>query len=101
MVRGRGLRLAGHLARPGGASRARPGVVLCHGFPQAVGGAAVVGSTLPTLSQRIADALGWVVLSFSFAVFRSASIPAYEAGVSVECSNTRSRSENGDSSPRP
>jgi pimeloyl-ACP methyl ester carboxylesterase len=39
---------------------------LCHGFPQAVGGAAVVGSTLPTLSQRIADALGWVVLSFSF-----------------------------------
>src|SRR5664279_3802825 len=32
---------------------------------------------------------------------RSASMPAYDAGVSVECNSTRSRSENGESSPLP
>ena len=61
-----GIRLAGHLARPAGAGQPRPGVVLCHGFPQVAGGAAYVGRTFPSLAQRIADSLGWVVLSFSF-----------------------------------
>lgn len=61
-----GVRLAGHVARPAGGSQPRPGVVICHGFPQSAGGAAYVGSTFPPMAQRIADALGWVVLSFTF-----------------------------------
>lgn len=61
-----GIRLAGDLARPSGGGQPRPGVVLCHGFPQGTGGAAHVGRTFPAMGQRIADALGWVVLSFAF-----------------------------------
>ena len=92
-----GVRLAGHLARPAGVTRPRPGVVLCHGFPQEVGGAAFVGATLPILSQRIADSLGWVVLTFTFrgcgASEGDFSLGGWLEDVSAACRELRRRDE--------
>jgi pimeloyl-ACP methyl ester carboxylesterase len=61
------LKLASHLARPPSRSGGRtPGVVLCHGFPSGVGGAATAANTFPQLADRIANELGWVALAFTF-----------------------------------
>jgi putative redox protein len=63
-----GLLLAGHLARPPEASVApgRPGLVLCHGFPNGPKSAAASGRTYPELADRLAADAGWVVLFFNF-----------------------------------
>jgi putative redox protein len=62
-----GLLLAAHIAvppsRPKG-SRA-PGLVLTHGFPGGVRGAATTAMSFPELADRIARELGWVVLAFT------------------------------------
>jgi alpha/beta superfamily hydrolase len=60
------VELSGHLFRPPGARALRPGLVLCHGFPQVAGGAAFADATLPSLADRLAAAQGWTVLSFAF-----------------------------------
>lgn len=63
-----GLRLAAHLARPapGGEAPGRPGLVLCHGFPNGPKSAAASGQTYPELADRIATEVGWSVLTFNF-----------------------------------
>src|SRR3954447_20555468 len=65
-----GLQLAGFVSRPAvssaGGSRARPGLVLCHGFPTEGKRARVSGQTYPQLADRIAADAGWVVLTFNF-----------------------------------
>jgi len=69
LLRSEGLRLAAHLALPGVPARAggtMPGVVLCHGFPLGVGGAATSAATYPELADRIAGEVGWAALSFNF-----------------------------------
>ncbi len=58
--------LAGHLARPPGARQPRPALVLCHNFPTVAGGGAYAAGTTPALADRLASALGWVVLAFAF-----------------------------------
>lgn len=75
-----GLSLAGNLHTPehtetpdatgasggnGGPGRARPpGLILGHGFPRGVDGAAKCGLSYPELAERLADNTGWVVLTF-------------------------------------
>ncbi|MDQ1397983.1 MAG: uncharacterized protein QOG64_3242 [Acidimicrobiaceae bacterium] len=65
-----GLQLAGSLCRPpvsaAGGAKARPGLVLCHGFPTEGKRARVSGQTYPQLAERIAAEAGWVVLTFNF-----------------------------------
>jgi uncharacterized protein len=63
-----GLQLAAHLARPPEASRApgRPGLVVCHGFPNGPKSAAASGQTYPELADRLAEEAGWTVLTFNF-----------------------------------
>ena len=58
--------LSGHLVRPPGPPAPRPGLVVCHGFPQVVGGAAFADATLPSLADRLGATQGWTVLSFAF-----------------------------------
>lgn len=62
-----GLKLAGHLARPATlGANPPPGLVLCHGFPAAPGGAATSAQTYPNLANRLAAETGWTVLTFNF-----------------------------------
>lgn len=62
-----GLKLAGHLARPVTiGANPPPGLVLCHGFPAAPGGAAASADTYPNLANRLAAETGWTVLTFNF-----------------------------------
>ena len=63
-----GLRLDAHLARPtpGGEAPGRPGLVVCHGFPNGPKSAAASGLTYPELADRLADEAGWSVLTFNF-----------------------------------
>lgn len=61
-----GLRLAAHVARPGGSEPDPPGLILCHGYPAGIAGSAGSASTFPQLADRIATELGWVVLTFTF-----------------------------------
>lgn len=63
-----GLRLAAHIARPapGGEAPGRPGLLLCHGFPNGPKSAAASGQTYPELADRIATEVGWSVLTFNF-----------------------------------
>lgn len=60
------ITLHGHLAVPPGARESRPALVLCHGFPTVVGGGATATATMPELADRLAAAVGWVVLAFGF-----------------------------------
>lgn len=60
------LTLAGHLARPQSIEPELPGLILCHGFPAGVAGAAASAVSFPQLADRIAAELGWAVLSFNF-----------------------------------
>lgn len=63
-----GLRLAAHLARPpaGSPAAGRPGLVVCHGFPNGPKSAAASGQTYPELADRLAEDTGWSVLTFNF-----------------------------------
>ena len=63
-----GLRLAAHLSRPapGGEAPGRPGLVVCHGFPNGPKSAAASGQTYPEFADRIAEETGWSVLTFNF-----------------------------------
>ncbi|MBI2169526.1 MAG: alpha/beta hydrolase [Actinobacteria bacterium] len=64
-IESQGARLVSHLARPAGVARV-PGLVLCHGFPQGPGGAAVAGGTYPALADRLSGLTGWAVLTFNY-----------------------------------
>jgi putative redox protein len=59
-----GLRLAAHLAVPGGGPA--PALVLCHGFPRGPRGAASSAGTFPELADRVAREAGWVCVAFNF-----------------------------------
>ncbi|MBI2711013.1 MAG: hypothetical protein HYX34_15180 [Actinobacteria bacterium] len=61
-----GVVLAGHLVEPPSIDPTLPGLVLCHGFPPAAQRAEVAALTFPDLAQRIANEVGWVILSFAF-----------------------------------
>jgi putative redox protein len=63
-----GVRLAAHVARPPASTAVagRPGLVVCHGFPTGVKGAAVSAQTYPELADRVAADAGWTVLAFNF-----------------------------------
>ncbi|MEJ7584364.1 MAG: alpha/beta fold hydrolase [Acidimicrobiales bacterium] len=60
------LTLVGHLARPSSIEPELPGLILCHGFPAGVAGAAASAVSFPQLADRIAEEMGWVVLVFNF-----------------------------------
>jgi len=60
------LHLAGHLAVPEGENRKRPGLVIAHGFPAGLEGGTNSAATFPGLADRIAEELGWVVLTFNY-----------------------------------
>jgi uncharacterized protein len=62
-----GLLLAAHVAVPPSRPKGSrpPGLVLTHGFPGGVRGAATTASSFPELADRIARELGWVVLAFT------------------------------------
>lgn len=58
-----GLTLRAHRAvPPPSAGSNPPAVVICHGFPGGVGGAATAVDAYPSLADRIAAELGWLVL---------------------------------------
>lgn len=61
-----GLRLESHLARPASLDPAFPGLVLVHGFPSAVAHGSAASASFPQLADRIAQEMGWVVLTLSF-----------------------------------
>src|SRR5687767_10813390 len=63
-----GLKLVAHLSRPaeGAVAPGRPGLVLCHGFPNGPKSAAASGLTYPELADRLAEDVGWTVLTFNF-----------------------------------
>lgn len=61
-----GFTLAGHLARPTSIEAELPGLILCHGFPAGIAGAATSAVSFPQLADRIAEQMGWVVLFFNF-----------------------------------
>jgi pimeloyl-ACP methyl ester carboxylesterase len=61
-----GNTLARHLVVPGGAAEARPGVILCHGFPIGPLDARRSAGTFPQLIDRIAHDLGYVGMTFNF-----------------------------------
>lgn len=58
-----GISLEVHLAEPSGGRDARPGVLLCHGFPSGQVSARIVGADLAELADRAAREMGWVALS--------------------------------------
>lgn len=61
-----GLELAAHLARPvDNTDRARPGVVIAHGFPAEAGGGINSVASFPQLADRIATEHGWAALTYA------------------------------------
>lgn len=61
-----GLKLSAHLATPEGGVRGTPGLVLCHGFPVRGREAPASGKSFPELADRIANEMGWAVLTINF-----------------------------------
>lgn len=61
-----GLVLESHVARPSSSDPSFPGLVLCHGFPSGVAHSSAAAASFPQLADRIADEMGWVVLTFAF-----------------------------------
>jgi len=61
-----GLSLSGHVARPNTIEPEVPGLVLCHGFPTGIASATASAVSFPQLADRIAEEMGWVVLTFNF-----------------------------------
>ncbi len=62
------LTLTAHLAvpPPGRAGANPPAVIVAHGFPSGVGGAAEAATSYPELADRIAAEMGWVALVPTF-----------------------------------
>lgn len=58
-------RLAGYVANPPVAEADPPTLVLCHGYPSTILGAAATNRSYPELADRIANE-GWRVLTFAF-----------------------------------
>lgn len=58
--------LSGHLAEPDVDLHDAPGLVLCHGFPTRGRASPRSGQSFPELADRIADELGWCVLTINF-----------------------------------
>lgn len=58
--------LSGHLAEPQVDLHDAPGLVLCHGFPTRGRESPRSGQSFPELADRIADELGWCVLTINF-----------------------------------
>ena len=61
-----GLQLSAHLAEPPGPVVSPPGLILCHGFPVRGREAPASGKSFPELADRIANELGWIVLTINF-----------------------------------
>lgn len=60
--------LAGYVASPAsGRAVGSPGLVIAHGFPGGPRGSANNPATLRSLAEQVADDLGWVALTFTFA----------------------------------
>ena len=60
------LRLSAHLAEPVVSPVPVPGLVLCHGFPVRGREAPASGQSFPELADRIANEMGWLVLTINF-----------------------------------
>ncbi len=60
------LTLSGHLAEPAEGLREPPGLVLCHGLPTRGRESPQSGISFPELADRIANELGWMVLTMNF-----------------------------------
>ncbi len=61
------VELAGHIARPARVAAGKvPAVVICHGFPSAVVGAADAAPDFPELADRVSSSMGWLALTFTF-----------------------------------
>ena len=61
-----GLKLSAHLATPEAGTIGAPGLVLCHGFPVRGREAPASGKSFPELADRIANEMGWAVLTINF-----------------------------------
>lgn len=60
------LELSGHLSEPRVPTDEVPGLVLCHGFPTRGRESPQSGRSFPELADRIANELGWCVLTINF-----------------------------------
>lgn len=60
------LTLSGHLALPPDGAGGVPGLVLCHGFPTRGRESEQSGKSFPELAERVAEELGWAVLTMNF-----------------------------------
>lgn len=58
--------LSGHLSEPRVPAAEVPGLVLCHGFPTRGRESPQSGQSFPELADRIANELGWCVLTMNF-----------------------------------
>lgn len=58
--------LARYLCRPAGRHGSMPGLILCHGFPIGPLDARLSGGTFPELTDRVANDLGWLAMTFTF-----------------------------------
>lgn len=65
-IGGRVGRLAVHIAEPVSSEPSPPSLVLCHGFPVRGREATSSGLSFPELAHRIAQTVGWRVLSLNF-----------------------------------
>src|SRR4051812_17144090 len=67
-IQSAGPRLQGYVSRPPATAVgiARPGLVLCHGFPATAESARGEDGSFPKLADRICSESGWTVLSFNF-----------------------------------
>jgi putative redox protein len=64
-----GHKLDAYVSRPSssaGVGQARPGLVLCHGFPPTIEVNRADDDAYPKLADRISGESGWTVLTFSF-----------------------------------
>lgn len=65
-LKSHGFRLSAHLATPNSVTGPMPGLVLCHGFPVRGREAPASGKSFPELADRIANEMGWTVLTINF-----------------------------------
>ena len=68
-IQSAGPKLKGYVSRPPSSSAvgaARPGLVICHGFPATAEAAKGDDGSFPKLADRLAGETGWTVLTFNF-----------------------------------
>jgi alpha/beta superfamily hydrolase len=68
-IQSAGPKLKGYVSRPpasSAAGAARPGLVICHGFPATAESAKGDDGSFPKLADRIGGSTGWTVLTFNF-----------------------------------